>query len=223
MKTFLRVIVMILLSLTAAMTLMGGAGTSCVAFRAENWESMAALIPVKPIFQVLVVVSIAAAIYGIYAIVQLGRGKKGAYKMNLIFLGVGLIASAIQFYFSLTLRGKTAPNNMRLYITVFTLLVFLLMRLPGIWQRTGFAGRDAGSGPRAASGAALIVTGLVTITTPLWAAPTHVMDGYNTANELLWPLLLGGAVLIIAGGLVLRSIGEKKAVVAVPSTAESNS
>ena len=33
----------------------------------------------------------------------------------LVFLAVGLISSGIQFYFSATYRGSTAPNNMRLF------------------------------------------------------------------------------------------------------------
>ena len=58
----LRIITTILLSLAAAMTLLGGIGTSCVAFAAENFgPAMAPLIPVKPIFQVLVAVSLLVA------------------------------------------------------------------------------------------------------------------------------------------------------------------
>ncbi len=116
---FLRVLTIILLSLTAAMTLLGGIGTTCVAFNAENFgPRMAALIPVKPIFQILVVVSIAAGIYGIYSIVRLAKGRKGAFPQALLFLVIGLAASGVQFYYSATLRGSTAPNNMRLYLPV---------------------------------------------------------------------------------------------------------
>lgn len=202
---FLRVIVMILLGLTAAVTLLGGAGTTCVAFNAEKFgASMAPLIPVKPIFQVLVFVSLAAAVYGVYAVIRLGRGSARGYTQVLIFLAVAGLASAVQFYYSLTLRGKTAPNNMRLYITLFTLAVMLLLRLPGLWAKTGFGRGASGGSGRLAGGAALIVAGLVTLTTPLWAAPTHIIDGWNTVTVLLWPLLLLGAGLIVAGGLLLR-------------------
>jgi hypothetical protein len=208
---FLRILVIVFLSLTAAMTLLGAIGTTCVAFNAEKYgPRMAPLIPVKPIFQFLVFVSLAAGLFGVYSIVRLARGQRNSYNQTLIFLLVGLVASGIQFYYSLTLRGSTAPNNMRLYLTGLTLLVLLLLRLPGIWQKTGFSGgMDGVSSLRGAGGMALFTCGLATITTPVWAAPTHIIDGYNTANVLFWPLLAVGALLILLGGIRL---GGKKVV-----------
>lgn len=200
LSSILRGVTFVLLSLAALFTLLGGIGTTCVAFAAENWESMAALVPVKPVFQVLVVISIAAAVYGILAIVRLGKSKPAAYRDVLIFLVVGLVTSAIQYYFSLTLRGKTAPNNVRLYVTVLALIVFLLLRLPPAWKASGFgqnsSGKPSVSGP---TGMALLLCGLVTLTTPLWAAPTHLLNGENTVSVLLPHLLAGGIALILAG------------------------
>lgn len=198
---FLRIFAIVLLSLTVVMTLLGAIGTTCVAFNAEKYgPRMAALIPVKPIFQVLVFVSLAAGLFGVYAIVHLARGRSGAFQQVLIFLIVGLVASGIQFYFSLTLRGSTAPNNIRLYLTGITLLALFLLRLPGIWQRTGFsAGADAPRNMSSSGGAALFLCGLFTITTPIWAAPTHIIDGWNTVTVLLWPLIVAGAVLMLLG------------------------
>jgi hypothetical protein len=37
---FLFILAVLLAGLTTAMTLLGGIGTSCVAFAAEKWESM---------------------------------------------------------------------------------------------------------------------------------------------------------------------------------------
>ena len=200
--SFLRVLAIVLLSLTAAMTLLGGIGTTCVAFNAEEYgPRMAALIPVKPIFQILVGISIAAGLYGVYAIVRLAKGAKNGFTQALVFLMVGLAASGVQFYYSATLRGSTAPNNMRLYLTGLTLLIMLLLRLPGLWERLGFEkGAVSGGTARPAGGAALFACGLVTMTTPAWAAPTHIIDQFNTANVLFWPLLAGGAVLMLLGG-----------------------
>ncbi len=203
LSSFLHLAAIVFTGLAAAMTLLGGIGTTCVAFGAEKFgPRMAVLIPVKPIFQVLVVVSIAAAIYGIWAIVRLVNGKRGAYNQVLVFLLVGGAASAVQFYYSATLRGSTAPNSARLYLTIIALVVLFLMRLPGVWQQTGFGStpQDSTTG---ATGGALILCGLVTITTPLWAAPTHLIDGMNTANVLLWPLLGMGAALMLLGGVML--------------------
>lgn len=201
-RRFLRSVVLVFLSLTALITLLGGIGSSCVAFNAEKYgPKMAALIPVKPIFQVLVMVSIAAAVFGVYSIILLGKGRRRSFTMVLIFLLVGLVSSGIQYYYSATLRGSTAPNNMRLYITAFTLILFLLIRLPGLREKfnlEGDRGDDSGNS-RTAGGAALFLCGLVTVTTPLWAAPTHLIDGVNTVYVLLLPLLVGGAGMITTG------------------------
>lgn len=198
---WLRILAIILLSLTAAMTLLGAIGTTCVAFNAEKYgPRMALLAPVKPIFQLLVFVSLAAGLFGVYGIVRLARGRHNAFRQVIIFLLVGLIASGVQYYYSLTLRGSTAPNNIRLYLTGLTLLVFLLLRLPGIYQRTGLGGgAPSGASSPGAGSMALFLCGLATITTPVWAAPTHLIDGSNTVNVLLWPLLAGGALQMVLG------------------------
>lgn len=201
---FLRILGIVLLSLSALFTLLGGVGSTCIAFNPEKFgEKWAPFIAIKPIFQLLVIVSLAAAVFGIYALVRLIKGRRGAYWQSIVFLLVGGAASAVQYFYSMTLRGSAAPNSMRLYVTVFTLAVLLLMRLPGIWQRTGFAGKDGDSGARTGGGLALILCGLVAITCPLWAASTHFVNGFNTANVLFWPLTIGGALLLLAGGLLL--------------------
>lgn len=210
----LRVIAIILVALAAAFTLLGGAGTSCVAFAAENFgPSMAKLVPVKTIFQVLVVVSLAAGIYGTRALVRLVKGKPDSVRDVLLFLLVGGIASGIQYYYSLTLRGSTAPNNIRLYSTVLALAAMLILQLPGLREKVDFERGSSGGGAPAAGGAAMLLAGLVILTTPVWAAPTHVIDGYNTANELFWPLIIIGA-LCASGGAVLLTrarFGQKEA------------
>lgn len=219
-STFLRVITIVFLSLTAAMTLLGGAGTSCIAFTPENFgPKWAGFIAIKPIFQILVVVSVAAALYGIYSIVRLAKNRSGAYNAVLAFLVVGLLASAVQYYYSFTLReGSTAPNNMRLYLTVLTLALFLLLKLPSLWQRSGFGGSPSAGGTGGlAGGVSLFLTGLVTITTPLWAGPTHMVDDVNTVGVLLWPLLLGGAALMICGGLMFFGTREARKPARIPS------
>lgn len=210
----LRVIAIILVSVAAAFTLLGGAGTSCVAFAAENFgDSMAKLVPVKPIFQVLVLVSLAAAIYGIRATVRLIKGKPGSVREVLLFLLVGGIASAVQYYYSLTLRGSTAPNNIRLYATVLALAVMMILLLPSLREKVDFERGKSGGGSPAAGGAALLLSGLLILTTPVWAAPTHVIDGYNTANELFWPLIIIGGLCASGGAVLLtHSHGSRKAV-----------
>jgi hypothetical protein len=153
-----------------------------------------------------VVISIAAALYGIFATVQTVRRAAGAYKAAIIFLVVGLLSSGVQFYFSLTLRGSTAPNNMRLYLTAITLVVLLLLRLPPMWGRSGFdsdaSGGAAGS-DAAIGGGALVLGGLLTLTTPIWAAPTHTLGGFNYAGIIDLPLAAAGLAMIFGGTALL--------------------
>lgn len=211
---FLRILGIILLSLTVLMTLAGGIGTSCVAFGAAKFgPSMAKLVPVQPIFQVLVVVSILAGVWGLIATIRLARGQRNVYRGLMIFLVVGGIASAIQYYYSLTLRGSTAPNNVRLYLTVLTLVLFIVFRLPGIWERIGYE-RPSGSagGGTLAGGIALCLCGVITLAMPLWAGPTHMVDGVNTVNVLLWPLIMIGTGLLVSGLIALTWPGLRKAI-----------
>lgn len=220
---FLRVLGIVLLSLAVLMTLLGGIGTTCVAFSAEKFgPRMAPLIPVKPIFQVLVVVSIAAGIWGLFATIRLARRQTGAVKQVLLFLVIAGVASAVQYYYSLTLRGSTAPNNMRLYLTVLALVVMLIFRLPGLWQKIGYErGSGAPGGTHLASGAALCLCGIITLTAPLWAGPTHMVDGYNTVEALLWQLLVIGGVMLAGGSALLIAPMVRRRKAAAPQVASA--
>jgi len=211
----LRIIAIILVGLTAAFTLLGGIGTTCVAFNAEKYgRAFAMFVSYKPTYQLFVYVSLAAGIAGLVAAFAMVRGYKWAYWGALIIVLVSLVVAAVHMYYSSTLKGvsffATPPENMRFYAAAITLVFLLLLRLPGIWQWANFTlpwrGRGASS---AAGGLAAFVAGVITITTPLWAGPSHMLDGYNLVNVLQVPLTLGGWGLVLAGLslLVLASLG----------------
>ncbi len=209
----LRIIGIVLMGLTAALNLLGGIGTTCVALDATRWgPRMAALAPVQWLYRLLVVAAIAAAVYAIWATVALARGKAQAYRNALIALVLGLIPATVQTITSQALRGSSAPENVRVYLGGFTLVVLLLFRLPPIWRRIGFTGGGSGGGWATPGGLALFVGGLVALTTPLWAGPTHIgPDGANWVSVLRLPLLAGGALLALAGAGVLWRAGRAKA------------
>ncbi len=50
-----------------------------------------------------------------------------------------------------------------------------------------------------AGGVALIVSGMLVLTTPLWVGETHMLDGYNLVYTLELPLLLDGSLLVVGG------------------------
>ncbi len=198
----LRIVGIILMALTVAFNLMGGIGTACVALNPTGWSpAMAKLAPYQWLYILLMVVATATAIWGIAVTIALARGTSGhAYRDALIVLVISALAAGAQMFASLALRGKGAPQNMRFYLTLFTLAVMLLFRLPPIWKRIG-AFRRGGSGDAITTGGlAAFVGGLVALTTPLWAAPTHIgPDGANWVNVLRAPLLAGGAVVAMLG------------------------
>jgi hypothetical protein len=194
----LRIVGILLMGLTTAFNLMGGIGTSCVALFAEKFESMAGLVDYKWLYQIFVLLTIAAAVYGIYALVALIKGKPGDYKATLIALGAAAVLAVIHIAASRALRGKSQPNDMRLYITLFTLAVFLLFRIPGIWSQIGF-GRAGGNTTGTAAGLAMFVAGAVLLTVQVWAGPTHTFGGINFADVWHVQLAIAGWTLVTGG------------------------
>lgn len=205
LSKILRGIVVTLMGLAVVFTLLGGAGTTCVAFGAENYDSMVSLVPYKPLYQALVVISLAVGIWGIPVTVSLVRGGAKAYRNAVLVLLIGALSAGIQMVVSQRVRGTSAPVNMRFYITAFTLVVFLLLRLPPLWKRLDFTQSMKGGGSKAASaGTALIVCATITLTTPIWVGPTHMSPtGYNWVNVLQVPLATAGWAMMLAGTALL--------------------
>ena len=202
----MRIVAIVLMGLTVALTLLGGVGTTCVAFGAEKYPSMTPLVPVKWLYQILVIVSIAAGMAGIRAIIGLIKGTRWSYRETLIVLAVGGAAALIQVVTSRILRGKSTPTDMRLYVTILTLLVFLLFRIPKIWQSVDFT-RSKGNTPGIAGGVAAMVLGILTLTVHIWAAPTHTFVGFNYADVWHIPLTVTGWALTLTGfGLLAGSV-----------------
>lgn len=201
----LRTAGIVLFAAAAAFNLLGGIGTSCVALNPTGWsESMAKLAPFQWLYILLMVGATAVAAWGIAVTIGLARGRRNAYRDALWVLLLSGILAGVQTYASIALRGKGAPQNMRYYFTTLVLVFFLLLRLPPLWRLiNGFTG---GKGNwRTPTGLAAFVGGLIVLTTPLWATPTHIgPDGANWVNVLRAPLLAGGALLTLAGAGLLR-------------------
>ncbi len=201
----LRGIAVTLMGMAVVLTLLGGVGTTCVAFGAEKYSSMVSLVPYKPLYQALVVVSVAVGIWGIVVTISLLRGSATAYRNALLVLFIGALSAGVQMVVSQTLRGASAPVNVRFYLTAFALAVFLLLRLPPLWQNVDFTQSIRGAGSNAASaGTALIVCSIVTLTIPVWAGPSHtVPSGENWVDVLEIPLQVSGWGMMMTGVVLL--------------------
>ncbi len=197
--TSLRITAIVLMGLTGAMNILGGVGTVCAAFLTQRFPSMAPLLEYQWLYQGVMVVTILTGLAGVWATVRLARGTPRAYRTALALLVVGSAFAAVQVVASLALRGKAVPANFKLYTNAFTLLVFLVLRVPGIWERVRLDSPGRGGGAGLAPGLAAMAAGLLVLTTSIWAGPSHSMGGTNWTHLLLSHLLVSGCLLIGTG------------------------
>lgn len=195
---------------TLAFTILSAVGTICVAFNPEKFgEGMAAIIPYKLLYKVYIFVSLAAGVWGFQLAVSLIRGKENAYKNTIIMLIVAGLAAGAQTLTSYQLRGAAAPVSIRFYMTLVTLALFFMMRYPFLKDKLRFMNRiSETSAGFTAPGAAMTFSGIMVLTTPYWAGPTHIStQGTNLVLVLETPLLITGWGLILAGvGFIIYTL-----------------
>jgi len=194
----LRTAAIIFMGLTAAMNVLGGAGTVCAAFLTKQFPPMWAFLDYQLLYQTLMIVTIAIGIVNIRSTIKLVRGGKNVHRDALIILFVGSIVSGIQMFASLSIRGKATPANVKFFTNLATLLIFLLLKLPGLRDQVDFSQRG-GTDRATAGGLAAIVAGIVMFTTEFWVGSSHVFQGTNWVHVLQVPLLIGGTVLTLGG------------------------
>ncbi len=205
----LRGVLVVLMSATTVMTLLGAVGTACIAWNADKYgAAFKWIVPYMPTYQMLVYISLAAGVVAAIVAYAIARGDKWFYIGALLTLVVAGGAAAVQMFYTSSLRQisffAAAPTNVRLYITAITLIAFLIIRIPGIWNKSGLGSPTSQPGsPMAAGGAALIVAGALIVTTPLWVGETHMLDGYNLVYTLELPLLIDGIAMLLAGAAMV--------------------
>jgi hypothetical protein len=196
----LRIVGIVFMSLTALFTLLGGAGTSCVALNPTGFgDTFAPIARFQWLYILFVIVTVAIGVMGVRAVVLLVKGRKNAYRYSLIALMAGTVVGAVHMAFSRALRGGSSmPVDMVVYTTVVTLVLFLIFRIPVIWQGVDFA-RPEGekkTGKQAAA-IALSATGLLSLTIQFLMAPTHTINGFNYADVWHTALTCLGIALIL--------------------------
>lgn len=198
----LRFIGIVLMALTGGFTLLGGIGTTCAALFPTKWESMAPLARFQWLYILFVLAGIAIGMWGIRAAIRLVRGTKDSYIMSLKALIAGVVVGGFHIYISRLLRGKSMPVDAVVYMTVLTLIVFLLLRIPFIWQGANFEKGD-GKANRMAGGAAAILLGLMTLTIQYTMGPTHTWNGVNYANAFNALMTVAGIGLFALGSVLI--------------------
>lgn len=206
----LRFIGIVLMALTAGFTLLGGIGTTCVALNPTGFsESMAQLAPFQWLYILFVLTGVALGVLGIRATIRLVKGREKAYLEALIVLVAGALAGAIHMIVSRALRGSSMPVDAVVYTTVLTLVLFLLFRIPFIWEGVNFARGDAKSSGLA-GGAAAILLGLLTLAVPYMMASTHTWNGVNYSDAFNVMMTgIGLACLLFGTGLMIRRSGSE--------------
>lgn len=194
----LRFIGIVSMGLTGGFTLLGGIGTTCAALFPTKYESMAALAPFQWLYVVFVLAGIVIGVWGIRATVKLIKGASDSYLTSIKALVVGAAVGCLHIYTSRMLRGKSMPVDAVVYTTVFTLALFLIFRIPGIWQGVNFEKGDI-TNNRSAGGVAAILLGIMTLTIQYTMGSTHTWDGVNYANAFNASLALIGVVLVLFG------------------------
>jgi hypothetical protein len=101
------------------------------------------------------------------------------------------------------------PVDGVVYTTVITLIVFLIFRIPRIWQGVDYTGIDPDdtTGSMAAA-ITLLVTGILTLTVQYWAGLTHTWDGTNWAAAFLITSIMLGIGQFL-GGVAILVLREK--------------
>jgi hypothetical protein len=195
----------VLMGITAVFTLMGGAGTTCVALAAEKFgEKMALLAPYQWLYIIFVLVTLTIGVMGIRAVILLIKGRPNAYRFTIITLALGILVGFIHMTVSRSLRGSSMPVDMVVYTTLLTLVIFLIFRIPVIWRGVNFEKPSPDQDlPKNAAAITLLFASLLTLTVQVWAGPTHMLDGVNYADAwhsqltwLGWGLGLSGLGLL---------------------------
>ena len=195
---FLRFIGIVLMALTGGFTLLGGVGTTCAALAPTNFGSMAALAPFQWLYILFVIAGIALGVMGIRATIMLIKGADKSYSDALVALIAGVVVGFIHIYMSRMLRGKSMPVDAVVYTTVLTLVIFLLFKIPAVWQGVDFAKAKAEKN-KPAGGVAAIILGLMTLTIQYTMGATHTWGGVNYADAFNTSMTAAGIGLLLLG------------------------
>jgi len=214
----LRFIGILLMGITALFTIAGGLGTTCVALNPTGFgESMAKLAPFKWLYVVFVIVTTAIGIMAARAVFLLAKGKPNSYRAAIVALVLGIAVGAVHMLVSRALRGKSMPVDGVVYTTVLTLIVFLLFRIPKIWQGVDYTSSNTNDNTgKMAAVITLLVTGILTLTVQYWAGPSHTWEGTNWAAAFLITSTMLGSGQILGGVAMLLMKGKTEITVSRP-------
>jgi len=200
-------VAIIFMGLTAVMNLLGGIGTVCAAFLTENYPSMSEIIDYRWLYQLLMIVTVVIGVSNVWVLISLIRKRETSYRNALIVLIAGTFVAGIQVYASLAFRGKAVPANMKLYTNLITLVLFLILKAPGIREWVDFTSPATSVEGATVAAMTSMISGIMILTIYIWAGSSHTYMGENWVDVLQAPLILGGGFLLLSGlGFLLQVI-----------------
>ena len=207
----LRFIGIFFLSISALLNIAGGAGTTCVALNPTGFgDSFTAIADWQWLYILFVVVTLAFGIMMARGALLVVKGRQNAYRYAIISLVAAVLVGVIHMVVSRLLRNSSMPVDGVVYTTILTLIIFLIFKIPAVWQKVDFT-KTKQKDSDTAGGAAAIVCGAISLTIQYLLTPTHTINGINygdafhlTTTVLGWGLVFFGLGLIVASRLNLR-------------------
>lgn len=211
MSKFLRFIGILLLSISALFNIAGGAGTTCVALNPTGYgDTFAPIAKFQWLYILFVLVTLAFGVMMARAVFLVVKGRKNAYRYALISLIGAAGTGVIHMIVSRNLRGSSMPVDGVVYATGLTLIIFLIFKIPGVWDKVDFTKANKKDSD-IAGGAAAMIVGVLSLTIQYLMAGTHTIGGINYGDAFHismavvgWGSILGGIGLIVSSQLNSR-------------------
>jgi hypothetical protein len=203
----LRTIIIILVGLAAATNVLGGIGKVCASFMTRDFPPLWSLLDYQWFYQLIMFATTLAGLAGVWTTIRLVRGGQHVVRNAIIVLVTAIVVTAANVIVSLSLRGKAAPSDMRMYFNIFTLAVVFISQMPALRDRIDFSRTAPPADRLTSAGMEAIVAGLGVLGVGLWAGPSHMYQGESWISVLVVPIIL------IGGGLITGGLGALGAVV----------
>jgi hypothetical protein len=201
-----KISAIVLMGLTAAMNVLGGAGTVCAAFLTKDFPPMWVFMDYQWLYQSLMIVTILIGIAGIWSTVKLTRGGEKVLYWALAILGIGTVLGGTQYIASMMIRGKGVPANVKFFANLVTLIFFLVIRYTKLSSKIDFSGSSSKTDKNMAGGLSAFISGFVVLSVFIWAGPSHTFMGESWVELYSTPILVSGTLLLVSGlGLILWS------------------
>lgn len=194
-----KIIAIVFMGFTAAMNILGGAGTVCAAFLTKQYPPMWVFLDYQWLYQPLMILTILTGIFCVRSTTTLIRGGKNVYRTALIVLVIGTILAGTQYFASMAIRGKGVPSNIKFYINLATLVLFLVLGLPKLKEYIDFTKPARKVDKTMAGGLAAFISGIAVLTVFIWAGPSHTYQGVNWVEVYTVPILVSGLLLTFGG------------------------